>query len=141
MKVRRNNLFAADGTNEIRKRISLVLYYDSDVRSEPMDFREVFLQNQALEGITLSMLMLGDIVISVETATRQAEERGHKLIDEIRVLMEFSRCFDKIIHGHDKEPVLFLKRMSSYLMNGGTFEVPHPLLSLDHEVELAVIIY
>ncbi|CAN6540195.1 unnamed protein product [Malus baccata var. baccata] len=87
MKVRRNNLFAADGTNEIRKRISLVLYYNSDVRSEPMDFREVFLQNQALEGITLSMLMLGDIVISVETATRQADERGHKLIDEIRVLM------------------------------------------------------
>lgn len=32
-------------------------------------------------------LMLGDIVISVETAARQAEERGHSLIDEIRILM------------------------------------------------------
>lgn len=32
-------------------------------------------------------LMLGDIVISVETAARQAEERGHTLIDEIRILM------------------------------------------------------
>lgn len=32
-------------------------------------------------------LMLGDVVISVETAARQAEERGHTLIDEIRVLM------------------------------------------------------
>ena len=31
--------------------------------------------------------MLGDIVISVETAARQAEERGHTLIDEIRILM------------------------------------------------------
>ncbi|XWS70294.1 hypothetical protein CRYUN_Cryun03dG0035600 [Craigia yunnanensis] len=38
------------------------------------------------ESIELS-LMLGDIVISVETAARQAEERGHTLIDEIRILM------------------------------------------------------
>lgn len=39
-----------------------------------------------------------------------------------------------------KEPVLFLKPTSSYLENGGTIEIPHPLESLDHEVELAVII-
>lgn len=32
-------------------------------------------------------LMLGDIVISVETAARQAEERGHTLLDEIRILL------------------------------------------------------
>lgn len=36
--------------------------------------------------------------------------------------------------------MLFLKPTSSYLENGGTIEVPHPLLSLDHEVELAVVI-
>ncbi|KAL8121556.1 oxaloacetate tautomerase FAHD1, mitochondrial-like [Apium graveolens] len=39
-----------------------------------------------------------------------------------------------------KEPVLFMKPTSSYLANGGTIEVPHPLSSLDHEVELAVVI-
>lgn len=39
-----------------------------------------------------------------------------------------------------KEPVLFMKPTSSYLENGGTIEVPHPLESLDHEVELAVVI-
>ncbi|KAM7463098.1 hypothetical protein LguiA_031219 [Lonicera macranthoides] len=39
-----------------------------------------------------------------------------------------------------KEPVLFLKPTSSYLTNGGTIEVPHPYESLDHEVELAVVI-
>ncbi|XP_057957886.1 probable acylpyruvase FAHD1, mitochondrial [Malania oleifera] len=39
-----------------------------------------------------------------------------------------------------KEPVLFLKPTSSYLANGGTIEVPHPWESLDHEVELAVVI-
>ncbi|XP_038972227.1 probable acylpyruvase FAHD1, mitochondrial isoform X2 [Phoenix dactylifera] len=39
-----------------------------------------------------------------------------------------------------KAPVLFLKPTSSYLQNGGTIEIPHPLESLDHEVELAVVI-
>ncbi|OAY56041.1 probable acylpyruvase FAHD1, mitochondrial [Manihot esculenta] len=39
-----------------------------------------------------------------------------------------------------KEPVLFLKPTSSYLENGGNIEIPHPLESLDHEVELAVVI-
>ncbi|KAG9146538.1 hypothetical protein Leryth_020433 [Lithospermum erythrorhizon] len=39
-----------------------------------------------------------------------------------------------------KEPVLFLKPTSSYLENGGMIEVPHPLESLHHEVELAVVI-
>jgi len=31
--------------------------------------------------------MLGDIVMSVETAARQAEEQGHELLDEIRILL------------------------------------------------------
>ncbi|XP_058212500.1 probable acylpyruvase FAHD1, mitochondrial isoform X2 [Rhododendron vialii] len=39
-----------------------------------------------------------------------------------------------------KEPVLFLKPTSSYLENGGMIEIPEPLESLDHEVELAVVI-
>lgn len=39
-----------------------------------------------------------------------------------------------------KEPVLFMKPTSSYLANGGTIQIPHPLESLDHEVELAVVI-
>lgn len=39
-----------------------------------------------------------------------------------------------------KEPVLFLKPTTSYLENGGKIEMPHGLQSLDHEVELAVVI-
>jgi rRNA maturation RNase YbeY len=31
--------------------------------------------------------VLGDIVISVETALRQAEDRGHSLSSEIRILL------------------------------------------------------
>jgi len=37
--------------------------------------------------VLLRQLQLGDIVISVETARRQAEERDHTLLDEIRILM------------------------------------------------------
>lgn len=37
--------------------------------------------------VLFRQLQLGDIVISVETARRQAEERGHTLLDEIRILM------------------------------------------------------
>ena len=33
-----------------------------------------------------------------------------------------------------------MKPTSSYLQNGGTIEVPNALQSLDHEVELAVVI-
>ena len=35
----------------------------------------------------MEQLLLGDLVISVETAARQAEERGHTLLDEMRILV------------------------------------------------------
>ncbi|KAL3500626.1 hypothetical protein ACH5RR_039719 [Cinchona calisaya] len=48
---------------------------------------DVLSMSQHIPKLNLPILMLGDIVISVETAARQAEERGHTLLDEIRILL------------------------------------------------------
>ncbi|CAA7410392.1 unnamed protein product [Spirodela intermedia] len=48
---------------------------------------DVLSMSQHIPELDLPILMLGDLVISVETAARQAEERGHTLLDEIRILV------------------------------------------------------
>nr|GEX10420.1 endoribonuclease YBEY, chloroplastic isoform X2 [Tanacetum cinerariifolium] len=73
--------------------LSLLLCNDELIRELNKDWRnedhatDVLSMSQHVPELKLPMLMLGDIIISVETAARQAEERGHTLLDEIRILM------------------------------------------------------
>ncbi|CAO2816750.1 unnamed protein product [Amaranthus hypochondriacus] len=73
--------------------LSLLLCNDEFMRSLNKEWRDedhatdVLSMSQHIPELKLPILMLGDIVISVETAARQAEERGHTLLDEIRILL------------------------------------------------------
>ncbi|KAL6629359.1 hypothetical protein ACP70R_029124 [Stipagrostis hirtigluma subsp. patula] len=73
--------------------VSLLLCDDSFIRKLNKEWRDedratdVLSMSQHIPGLEIPILQLGDIVISVETARRQAEERGHTVLDEIRILM------------------------------------------------------
>ncbi|WOK91452.1 hypothetical protein Cni_G00143 [Canna indica] len=73
--------------------LSVVLCNDDFIRNLNKDLRgqdhatDVLSMSQHIAELDLPVLMLGDLVISVETAARQAEERGHTLLDEIRILI------------------------------------------------------
>ncbi|VAH52634.1 unnamed protein product [Triticum turgidum subsp. durum] len=75
--------------------VSVLLCDDDFIRKLNKEWRDedratdVLSMSQHIPGLQIPVLQLGDLVISVDTARRQAEERGHALLDEIRILMNW----------------------------------------------------
>ncbi|KAM0932560.1 putative sugar-phosphatase [Dioscorea sansibarensis] len=73
--------------------LSVLLCNDDFIRKLNKEWRDedhatdVLSMSQHIPGLDIPILMLGDIVISIETAARQAEERDHTIVDEIRILL------------------------------------------------------
>lgn len=72
--------------------LSVLLCDDAHIRQLNKQWREKDTPTDVLsfpqdQPAGFPLLLLGDLVISVETATRQAEERGHSLLDELRILL------------------------------------------------------
>ncbi|KAL5221613.1 hypothetical protein ABZP36_026326 [Zizania latifolia] len=73
--------------------VSVLLCNDNFIRNLNKEWRgedsvtEMLSMSQYIPDLDVPILILGDIIISVETAARQAEERGHALLDEVRILV------------------------------------------------------
>lgn len=80
--------------------LSVLLCDDAFIRDLNLQWRQ---KDQPTDVLSFPMgddVVLGDIVISLDTARRQAEERGHDLPTELRVLLVHG-----LLHllGHDHE--------------------------------------
>ena len=74
--------------------LSIVLTDDAHIQVLNRDFREKDVPTDVLsfgqmedEFFVAPIPILGDLVISLETAARQASERGHPLAAEVRILL------------------------------------------------------
>ncbi len=56
-------------------------------KDEPTDVLSFPLPRNEFKGFKPATILVGDVVISVETAARQAKEMGHELMDEITLLL------------------------------------------------------
>ncbi|KAM0868918.1 hypothetical protein ACQ4PT_040983 [Festuca glaucescens] len=106
--------------------VSVLLCNDNFIQNLNKEWRgedcatDMLSVSQYIPDLDVPTLMLGDIVISVETAARQAEERGHTLLDELRALvvrgllrlLGFDRqTSDEAAMEMEKEELLILKSL------------------------------
>ena len=72
---------------EDNEQLSLTLCDDATIHSLNKEWRAVDRPTDVLSFPMEDENLLGDLVVSLDTAQRQADERGHELRDELRVLL------------------------------------------------------
>ncbi|KAL4189118.1 hypothetical protein AMTRI_Chr08g163860 [Amborella trichopoda] len=83
-----------DDTNLSPRKALLVLYFDSDMVGEPMNFRDVFLHSQAIEGIILLCFTGGRevhnaILSSIQDLAKAFESYNEEVLVKREELLQF----------------------------------------------------
>ncbi|CAD7700586.1 unnamed protein product [Ostreobium quekettii] len=91
--------------------LSLVLCDDDHMQQTNLEWRQVdsptdvlsfpMMDDEDLITEALPVLVLGDVMISLDTARRQAHERGHDLVTECRILLVHG-VLHLLGHDHDR---------------------------------------
>ncbi|KAJ8540457.1 hypothetical protein K7X08_030376 [Anisodus acutangulus] len=136
--------FSSDGKQSVLDKVIVNLDDQTQVaygsKNEIIRFEETLYGSSRLLSQLSGGRAIGKSFSSRNMATKAHENLISMGIKIIVVGRNYAAHAKELGNAIPKESVLFMKPTSSYLENAGTIEVPHPLESLDHEVELAVII-
>ncbi|XP_042752644.1 uncharacterized protein LOC111887542 [Lactuca sativa] len=86
---------------------TMILYYDPDLGSSPMNFRDVFLQSQALEGMTVSMLDNSMMVLEKASCGAFILTAGSLF------------CLNQILGAPNEEEILLIHEIFGLCLAGG----------------------
>ena len=84
---------------------------DKDKPTDVLSFPQILSPDELIPGS-----VLGDIVVSVDTAKRQADERGHSMFEEMRILLIHGICH---LFGHthgEQDDAQMMSRLENKLL-------------------------
>ena len=110
--------------DDIEMRVLNKRYRGKDKTTDVLSFSQIDgYKNSKLRTLNTELL-LGDVVISLETAKRQAKERGHPFIKEVLILLTHGILhllgYD---HEGDRKKAVEMRRKEKELMSLGVSEL------------------